>query len=130
MLFVLALATGLTVPALNRGTESLRIRAEVAGFSATLRHAREQAIVTQRPHAVVVNPGEHRMTVVADDGDVRASRPFAARLVVEATPPPALTVRFDPHGASTGAEFRLSASGQVWLVSVEALTGRVKTVRQ
>lgn len=130
MLFVLALATGLTVPALNRSTESLRIRAEVAGFSATLRHAREQAIVTQRPHAVVVNPAEHRITVVADETEVRASRALAARLVVEATPPPALTVRFDPHGTSTGAEFRLSASGQVWLVSVEPLTGRVKTVRQ
>ena len=39
-LFVIALAVGLVVPAVGRGTETLRGRSEVAGFSAMLRMAR------------------------------------------------------------------------------------------
>jgi prepilin-type N-terminal cleavage/methylation domain-containing protein len=42
-LIVIALAVGLAVPAIGRSTESLRVRAEVAGFSAMLRHARERS---------------------------------------------------------------------------------------
>ena len=54
-LAVLALAVAVVTPAIGRGTDGLRARAEVAGFAATLRHAREQAITTQRPYRVVVD---------------------------------------------------------------------------
>ena len=47
-LLVVAVAIGLVAPAIGRSTEGVRARAEVAGFSATLRHAREQAITTRQ----------------------------------------------------------------------------------
>jgi len=55
-LAVLAIAAAVVTPAIGRGTEALQARAEVAGFAATLRHARERAIKVQRTHLVVVDP--------------------------------------------------------------------------
>jgi prepilin-type N-terminal cleavage/methylation domain-containing protein len=131
-LLVIALAVGLALPAIGRSTESLRVRAEVAGFSAMLRHARERAIVTQRAQAVVVDPGSHRVSRIAGgpDGEVRESRVLSERLTIDADPPPALTVRFEPQGGSSGADFRLSSGNVVYRVTVDALTGRVRSTRQ
>ncbi|MGH7333306.1 MAG: GspH/FimT family pseudopilin [Candidatus Rokuibacteriota bacterium] len=129
VLFVLALATAVALPVVGRTSEAVRIRSEVAGFSATLRHAREQAVATQRPFRVEVNPIEHRMTVVADEADVRLTRPLARELTVQAVPGPSLTVSFDPQGVSSGGDFRLSAGNLVYFVNVDPLTGRVRINR-
>jgi general secretion pathway protein H len=126
VLFVIALAAAVAGPVIGRTTDGMRMRTEVAGFSATLRHAREQAVTTQRPHRVEVIPGEHRMTVIADEADVRLTRPLAAGLTIEANPPLALTVRFDPYGVSSGGDFRLGTGGIFYVVSVDPLTGRVR----
>ena len=56
---IVAVVVGLTIPAVGRFTEGIRVRAEVAGFSALLRHARERAIVSQKPQAVVVERAVH-----------------------------------------------------------------------
>jgi general secretion pathway protein H len=129
VLFVLALATAVTLPVVGRTADAVRMRAEVAGFSATLRHARELAVATQRPFRVEVNPAEHRMTVVADEADVRLIRSLAPELTVQALSGPSLTVRFDPQGISNGGDFRLSAGNSVYLVNVDPLTGRVRISR-
>ncbi len=131
-LLVIALAVGLTVPAIGRSTESLRVRTEVAGFSAMLRHARERAIVTRTPQAVVIDPAAHRVSRLAGgpEGEVRETRALSERLTVDADPPPALTVRFEPQGGSSGGDFRLSSGGVVYRVTVDALTGRVRSARQ
>jgi type II secretion system protein H len=131
-LVVIALAVGLTVPAIGRSTESLRVRAEVAGFSAMLRHARERAIVTRTPQAIVVDPAAHRVSRRAGgpEGEVRETRPLSERITVDANPAPALTVRFEPQGGSSGGDFRLASSGIVYRVTVDALTGRVRSARQ
>jgi prepilin-type N-terminal cleavage/methylation domain-containing protein len=131
-LIVVAVAVGLTVPAIGRSTESLRVRAEVAGFSAMLRHARERAIVTRTAQAVVIDPAARRVSRLAGgpEGEVRETRPLSERLTVEAEPPPALTVRFEPQGGSSGADFRLSSGRVAYRVTVDALTGRVRSVRQ
>ena len=131
-LLVIALAVGLTVPAIGRSTESLRMRAEVAGFSAMLRHARERAIVTRTAQAVVIDPAAHRVSRRdgGPEGEVRESRPLSERLTVQAEPPPALTVRFEPQGGSNGGDFRLSSGRIAYRVTVDALTGRVRSVRQ
>jgi general secretion pathway protein H len=63
-LALLAVALAVVTPAIGRGTESLRARAEVAGFAATLRHAREQAITSQRSRRVVIDREAHRVTVI------------------------------------------------------------------
>jgi len=130
-LLVIALAVGLTVPAIGRSTESLRVRSEVAGFSAMLRHARERAIVTQTAQAVVVDPLARRVSRLTGgpEGEVRETRLLSERLTVEAEPPPALTVRFEPQGGSSGGEFRLTSGGIVYRVTIDALTGRVRSDR-
>ena len=129
-LLVIALAVGLAVPTIGRSTEAVRVRAEVAGFSAILRHARERAIVTHTAQAVVIDG--HRVSRVAGgpDGEVRETRTLSARLTIEADPPPALTVRFEPQGGSSGGDFRLTSGTIVYRVTVDALTGRVRSSRQ
>lgn len=130
-LAILAVVVALVMPSIGRGTESVRMRAEVAGFSALLRHARERAIVSQRPQAIVVEVNNQRVSLRAGgpDGEVRETRALPERLTVEATPPPALTVQFDARGGSSGGDFRLSSGTITWRVTVDALTGRVRSSR-
>jgi type II secretion system protein H len=131
-LAVVALVVGLVIPSIGRSTEAIRVRAEVAGFSALLRHARERAIVSQRPQAVVIEPAAHRISVHVGgpDGEVRETRAFADRVTVEASPPPALTVQFEPQGGSNGGDFRLTAGTVTYRVTVDPITGRVRSNRQ
>lgn len=129
-LMILALAAALVMPAAGRGTDTIRTRAEVARFSAMLRHAREQAIATQRPHTVVVDPVAHQVTIRAGADEVRETRALPAHLSVQAVPPPALSVRFEPHGVSTGGDFRVAAGSIRYRVTVDPLTGRVRAARQ
>jgi general secretion pathway protein H len=131
VLAILAVVVALVTPSIGRGTEAVRMRAEVAGFAAMLRHARERAIVSQRPQAVVVDPINQRISMRAGgpDGDLRETRVLPDRLVVEATPPPALVVQFDARGGSSGGDFRLSWGNLVYRVTVDALTGRVRSSR-
>jgi prepilin-type N-terminal cleavage/methylation domain-containing protein len=129
-LLIVAIAVGLVAPAIGRSTEAVRTRAEVAGFSATFRHAREQAITTQQPFTVVVNPSSRLQTVTTGEDEVRWTRTFSARLTIEAEAPSALTVRFEPQGNSSGGKFRLSAGTAAYRVTIDAVTGRVKNRRE
>jgi prepilin-type N-terminal cleavage/methylation domain-containing protein len=130
-LFVIVLTIGLAVPVIGRSSNAIRARADVAGFSAVLRHARERAITTRKSHAVVIDPAARKMTVLAGgtDGDVKETRTLPERLTVQATPPPALTVRFEPEGTSSGAEYRVTAGDVIYRVTVDPVTGRVKNTR-
>jgi prepilin-type N-terminal cleavage/methylation domain-containing protein len=130
-LFVIVLTIGLAVPLISRSSDAIRARADVAGFSAVLRHARERAITSRRTHAVVIDPANRKMTVFAGDtdGDVKETRTLPERVTVQATPPPALTVRFEPEGTSSGAEYRVKAGEVVYRVTVDPITGRVKNSR-
>ena len=129
-LFLVALALALVAPALGRTSDTVRARAEVAGFSAVLRHAREQAITTRQAHTVVVDPAAHRLTITTGDDEVRRTRALPTRLVVEAVSRDALAVRFEPHGASSGGEFRLTSGGVTFRVTVDPVTGRVRNTRE
>jgi prepilin-type N-terminal cleavage/methylation domain-containing protein len=129
-LFVIALAVGIVVPVVGRSTDSLRGRSDIARFSAMLRHARDQAITTRRGHAVVVDPAAHRVLIVAAPDEVRQTRLLSADLGVEATPPEALTVRFEPSGVSSGGNFRLTTGRMRYRVTIDPFTGRVRVERQ
>jgi general secretion pathway protein H len=129
-LLILALAIGLAGPMIGRSTQSIRARAEVARFSALLRHTREQAITSRQPHSLVVDPAAHRVSIVAGDDEVRETRALPEALAVEADPPPALTVRFEPQGVSSGGNFRLTSGAIRYRVRVDGLTGRVKAERE
>ena len=129
-LFVIALAVGLVAPMVGRSADTLRGRADVARFSAMLRHARDQAITTRRGHAFVVDPTGHRATIVAAPDEVRQTRALSADLGIDATPPEALRVNFEPNGVSSGGDFRLTTGRMRFRVSVDQLTGRVRIERQ
>jgi prepilin-type N-terminal cleavage/methylation domain-containing protein len=129
-LFVIALAVGLVAPVIGRSTDSLRGRSEIARFSAMLRYARDQAITTRRGHAFVVDPIANRATIVAAPDEVRRTRPLPAELKVEANPPQALTVRFEPNGVSSGGDFWLTTGGTRYQITVDPLTGRVRVERR
>src|SRR5262249_39879054 len=104
-LLVLAVAVAVVTPTIGRSTENRRARAQVARLTAMLRHAREQAITTRRAHALVVDPQAHRLTIMAGE-DATSTRTLPADVNIEAFPPQALTVRFEPYGFSNGGHFR------------------------
>jgi general secretion pathway protein H len=129
VLFVLALAVGLVAPAISRSTDAIRLRAEVAGFAAVLRHAREQAITTRRPHTVVVDPVEHQMRMVSGE-EVRRTKTIPEQWTVAAVEPSPLAVRFEPQGTSTGGHYRIVAREVAYRVTIDPLTGRVRSLRE
>jgi prepilin-type N-terminal cleavage/methylation domain-containing protein len=128
-LMVLVLALAVVGPSIGRSTDTIRARAQVARFAALLRHTREQAITSRRPHAFAVELHAHRVSIVVDD-EVRESRPLPDHLVVDAEPPSGLTVRFEPHGTSNGGDFRVTSGDVRYRVTVDPLTGRVRIDRQ
>lgn len=130
VLLVLAVAVGLAAPTIGRSLESVRTRAEVASFSATLRHAREQAITTRQQHTVVVNPTMRLVTVTGDEDEVRWKRALSPRLTIDVVDPDALRIRFEPQGTSSGGTFRLRSGAVRYRVTVDAVTGRVRNQRE
>ena len=132
-LAVLALAVAVVTPAIGRGADSLRARTDVAGFAAALRHARERAITTQRVHRVVIDPEAHTLTVVSppgavDEREFRETRGLSPRLDLAAAR--TLEISFDPQGIASGGELRLRSSGVVYRVTIDRLTGRVRSERE
>jgi hypothetical protein len=129
-MLILMLVVGLTVPVVGRSSDAVRSRAEVASFSAVLRKARERAITSRVAQTVVIDPTNRSMTVTAGtEAEARETRQLPERLTVEATPPPALTVRFEPQGTSSGAAYKVKAGDVVYRVTVDPITGRVKSTR-
>lgn len=129
-LFLIGLAVAVVGPAVGRGVETIQARADVAGFLAVFRHAREQAITTQHAFSVVVDPIGHRVTLVTGEDEVRSVRALPARVTVEADPPPALTVKFEPQGLSSGGDFRFTSGTVRYRVTIDAITGRVRSARR
>jgi len=129
-LMILMIVAAISVPVVGRSSDAVRSRAEVAGFSAVLRSARERAITSRVSQTVVIDPTNRKITVLAGpEGEVRETRPLPERLTVEATPPPALTVRFEPQGTSSGADYKVRAGDVVYRVTVDPITGRVKNTK-
>jgi prepilin-type N-terminal cleavage/methylation domain-containing protein len=132
VLAVLAVAAAVVGPAVGRAANGVKARAEVAAVAGFLRSAREQAVTRQRPYEVVLEP-EARALVLRGtgreaDGSVQASRYLSPRLRMAAEPASARQVTFLPQGMSSGARFRIDAPGRrAYLVTVDALTGRVRT---
>jgi Tfp pilus assembly protein FimT len=126
---VLGLVAALSVPLVSRSTGTLRARSEIARLSAMFRHAREQAITTRRPHVVVLEPKNHLVKLM-DGTEVRQTRTLASDLTVESGGPAPLSVRFEPHGVSSGGDFRVATAGVRYRITVDSITGRVRSARE
>ncbi len=78
VLLVLALAAGITGPAIGRGVDSIRLRAEVAGVASFLRGAREHAIAQHRALEVSVEEDGQALVLNSGDTEQRSSRRLPA----------------------------------------------------
>jgi hypothetical protein len=70
------------------------------------------------------------MTILAGTGEVRETRSLPERVMIEAIPPVALTVRFEPQGTSSGGDFRIATGVVTYRVTVDRVTGRVRSLRE
>jgi len=127
VLLVVGLATAVVVPGIGRGVDAYRARAEVSGFTAFLRYAREQAVTRRVAQEVRVDPEARLLVLFAAGAErPRASRRIGEGVRVDATPPSSFVVKFLPEGRSSGGAFRIEAAGgRVFTVTVDPLTGRV-----
>jgi prepilin-type N-terminal cleavage/methylation domain-containing protein len=126
-LMVLAICAALIAPSVGRGLNGLRSRAEISGFVGFLRAAREQAVTRGLAQQVRLEP-ETLTLVISPEGSpsVRASRSFSYLIRIEADPPAARTITFQPQGLSSGGRFHILAPGERhYVVTVDPLTGRV-----
>jgi general secretion pathway protein H len=131
VLFLLATTAMIALPTVGRGTDSLRVRAEVVGFSAFLRRAREQAITRRETRVVTVNPIERVVVDETADHTVRARRRLPDRMTVDTGTSGGGSVRFSPEGLSSGGTFRLGIiGGAAYRVTVNGVTGRVTSQRE
>jgi len=126
-LLVLALASAFVAPAIGRGLDNLRTRAEVSGFAGFLRAAREQAVTRGEAQQVRVDPESRTLAIWVEGAkSARSSRSFSYLVSIEPDPPTAKTITFHPQGLSTGGTFRILAPGdRRYVVTVDTLTGRV-----
>ena len=60
--------------------------------------------------------------------EVNETRPLSSRLVVE--PLQGSEVIFDIRGGASGGDFRLTSGNIVYRVTVDRLSGRVRSVRE
>ena len=128
-LFVLALGVAVAAPSLARGIDTVRARAETAGLATFLRAAREQAITHNRPYEVRVKTEEGVIELRTGETVLASQRPALGVRVI-ADSPTSGTVTFLPQGLSSGARLRVEGPGRrAYLVTVDALTGRVATRR-
>lgn len=128
-LLVVALGIAVAAPSLSRGLDTVRARAETAGVATFLRTARERAITQNRPYEVRVNTVAGVIEMRAGE-TVLATRRVAIGVRVIAEPPTSPTVTFLPQGLSSGGRLHVEGPGpRAYLVTVDALTGRVVTRR-
>ena len=128
-LLVLALAAAVVVPGIGRSIESVRARAEISGFAAYLRAAREQAITRGEAQSVRLDPERRTLVITAAGSDgVRSSRSFNYLTRIEPDPPDATAVTFAPLGFSNGGIFHIfTPNNRHFLITIDPLTGRVSS---
>ena len=128
-LLVVAVGIAVAAPSLARGLDTVRARAETAGIATFLRAARERAITQNRPYEVRVNTADGVIELRTGE-TVLATRRLALGVRVVADPPTNNTVTFLPQGLSSGGRLHVEGPGRrAYLVTVDALTGRVATRR-
>ena len=133
VLAILAITAAVVAPGIGRSADGVRARAEVGAVAAFLRSAREHAVTRGQAMEVRVDDETHTLVMrqAGRTGDpaVQATRAVSSNLRI-AVEPSAPSVTFLPHGMSTGARFAVSTPGaRAYVITVDALTGRVSTTR-
>jgi len=128
VLFIMAIVSAISAPSVGRGMEGLRVRSEVQGIVAFLRHGRQQAITKVHSYTVTFNSVAHAFSLTEEDSDtVQSSRPVSSSIRIVADQ---LSIVFSPQGFSTGGSLLLEgAGGRSYRITVHPLTGRVTSTR-
>ncbi len=131
VLAILGVATALVLPAIGRGSETLRLRTEAGRVAALLREARLQAVSRQHPTRVTLDRA--RNTVVLTGRD-------PAHPLRELVVPAGLrfevatggdTLTFSSRGLTRETRWVLAGPGGRRLaIDVEPITGRVRVGRE
>jgi len=135
VLAVLAVASLVTAPAVGRAVDGIRVRTEVAGVASLLRWAREEAVTRGQAREATLDADGRALLVRRPDGGTMASveKRRALSSLVQVIPMPGPVqppITFTPRGRSSGGTVRLETAGpRVYVVTVDALTGRVTTRR-
>jgi len=119
VLAVLGLAATVVLTSLPPRSVRAEVRAGAAALAGGLRMARGQAIATDRPVAVVLDPAARMFRV----GAGRIIR-LPDRLAMSATRP---AIVFAPDGSSSGGRIDLAGGTVHVQLDVSWLTGRVQT---
>jgi len=101
---------------------------------AFLRSAREHAVTSRQAMEVCVDDETHTLVMRqagrTGEAPVQATRAVSSLLRIAADPQ-APNLTFLPHGMSTGARFAITTPGaRTYVITVDALTGRVSTARE
>ena len=131
VLFVLVIASAISLPTIGRGLETLKIRSEAQGIVAFFRFGRQQAITSHRSQTVGVDPAGGRLSITEEGAEApRLSRQIPASIRVIADPPTQTGITFSPQGFSSGGNFLLEGpGGRSYRISVNPMTGRVTNTR-
>ncbi|HUM15636.1 MAG TPA: GspH/FimT family protein [Candidatus Nitrosotalea sp.] len=131
VLAVLAVAAAVVAPGVARTVEGVRVRAEVGAVAGFLRSAREQAVSRGQRLEVVIDGEAHALVLrrpAREDGTL-SSRAISPLLRIAADPT-LRRVTFLPHGMSSGGRLMIEGAGaHPYVITVDALTGRVTTAR-
>lgn len=133
VLFLLALVAALALPRLERGMETVELRAQAARFSAFLRYGREQAVTKGVAQEVRVDPATGVLTLTPAGGETpRATKQLSTRVRISVDSSAGMpAVTFSPEGFSSGASFRLEGpGGRAYRITVDPVTGRVSNRRE
>jgi general secretion pathway protein H len=128
VLAILALAAALTLPALQRPPDKLRLEAATRTLASALRFSRVQAIA--RNDDVVVTMHTDRRILEASVGSaVQLDQDISVEMIFAASGRcrcAAGAIRFFPDGTSSGRDIILSLNKRRARISVNWLTGEVQ----
>lgn len=128
VLAIMALVTGLAIPALTSGSGT-ELRASARTMVTAFRKARNKAVSTNDSAVLTIDvetreflvPGEKTARKLPDGVDLDL---FAARSQLESETRGG--IRFFPDGSSTGGRVTLSAEAGKFAVNVDWMTGRIE----
>ena len=130
---IVVMMVGMSVPALGRYANQMRLKAATRHVVGFMLLARSMAISAHTDHAVVIDPGQHRLTVVnLDSGEtleqaVRLPSSVTVELRVGGQPSKETKVVFPPTGSLMGRTTALVLSDrkQHQTVTITGATGAV-----
>ncbi len=123
MLAILGLVAGLVATRGPQRSAALDLRAGAGEVARAMRLARTQAIASNSPVAVQLDPATQEMRVGA--AAPRHLPPGLAVSVISVAEPGRPAITFAPDGSSSGGRVELASGARRMQVGVDWLTGRV-----